>query len=253
LLVEVTTMNMKNRVMLVTGANRGLGRELVAWGLKAGARKVYAGARDPRQLKELADQSQGRVVPLSLDVTREESLAEAARVAQDVTLLFNNAGTLASHGVLSSSADELQRDFATNAFGIVSTTKAFLPALARGAGEGGAAIVNVLSVVSLSSMPALGGYSASKAAAYSLTQALRTELAQKGVKVHGVFAGAIDTDMTRGMEMPKASAADVAAAIFKGVEAGLEDIFPDAMSEGLFATWRRDPKELERQFASMSG
>lgn len=246
-------MNMKNRVMLVTGANRGLGRELVAWGLKEGARKVYAGARDPEQLKDLADQSQGRVVPVPLDVTREESLAEAARVASDVTLLFNNAGTLASHGVLTSRAEELQRDFATNAFGIVSATKAFLPALVRGAKEGGAAVVNVLSVVSLANMPALGGYSASKAAAYSLTQSLRSELAPQGVKVHGVFAGAIDTDMTRGMDMPKARAADVAAAIFRGVEAGVEDIFPDAMAEGLFATWRRDPKELERQLASMSG
>jgi NAD(P)-dependent dehydrogenase (short-subunit alcohol dehydrogenase family) len=246
-------MNMNDRVMLVTGANRGLGRELVAFGLKSGARKVYAAARDPRPLAELAKESQGRVVPVALDVTREDSLAVAAEVASDVTLLFNNAGTLASHGVLSSSAEELQRDFATNAFGIVATTKAFLPALARGASEGGAAIVNILSVVALSNMPALGGYSASKAAAYSLTQALRSELSRQGVKVHGVFAGAIDTDMTRGMEMPKASAADVAAAIFRGVEAGLEDIVPDAMSEGLFATWRRDPKELERQLASMSG
>jgi short-subunit dehydrogenase len=155
--------------------------------------------------------------------------------------------------VLSSSAQALQQDFATNFFGVVAATKAFLPALERGGRAGRAAIVNILSVVSLSNMPALGGYSASKAAAHSLTQALRSELASRNVEVHGVFAGAIDTDMTRGMSMPKTSPADVARAVVRGVEAGEEDIFPDAMAEGAFATWRRDPKELERQLASMSG
>jgi NAD(P)-dependent dehydrogenase (short-subunit alcohol dehydrogenase family) len=249
----VKIMNIENEVMLVTGANRGLGRELVLAGLKAGAARVYAGARDPEQLQPLVRGSEGRVVPLRIDVTDAESLEAAAQLAPDVSLLFNNAGVVASHGVLSSSPRALEQDFATNFFGVVNTTRAFLPALERAAARRRAAIVNILSVVSLSNMPGLGGYSASKAAAFSLTQALRSDLAARGVSVHGVFAGAIDTDMTRGMEMPKASPADVARAIVRGVEANTDDIFPDAMAEGVFETWRRDPKQLEQQMASMSG
>lgn len=246
-------MNIQNAVVLVTGANRGLGRELVRASLNAGARKVYAGARDPQQLAALVRESEGRVVPVAIDVTNEASIAAAAEIATDVTLLFNNAGVVASHQVLSSSLQALQQDFATNVLGVVSTTKAFLPALERSARQGSAAVVNILSVVSLSSMPALGGYSASKAAAHSVTQALRSELSARQVKVHGVFAGAIDTDMTRDMtNMPKASPVDVASAIVQAVQAGVEDIFPDAMSAGAFETWRRDPKELERQLASLT-
>jgi NAD(P)-dependent dehydrogenase (short-subunit alcohol dehydrogenase family) len=246
-------MHIENAVVLVTGANRGLGRELVRACLRAGARKVYAAARDPRQLEALVRESEGRAVPLAIDVTDEATLAAAAAVAADVTLLFNNAGVVASHQVLSSSLQALQQDFATNVFGVVSTTKAFLPALEASARTAPAAVVNILSVVSLSSMPALGGYSASKAAAHSVTQALRSELAARHVNVHGVFAGAIDTDMTRDMtNMPKASPVDVARAIVQAVQDGVEDIFPDAMSAGAFETWRRDPKELERQLASLS-
>ncbi len=246
-------MHIANEVVLVTGANRGLGRALVLASLQAGASKVYAGAREPEQLAALVREGGGRVVPLALDVTREGSLAAAAELATDVTLLVNNAGVLASFQVLSSSVQALQQDFATNFFGVLATTKAFLPALERGGERGGAAIVNILSVVSLSNMPALGGYSASKAAAHSITQALRGELVGRRVQVHGVFAGAIDTDMTRNMSMAKASPADVARAIVAAVEAGTEDIFPDPISEGMFATWRRDPKELERQLAGLSG
>lgn len=245
-------MNIRNEVVLVTGANRGLGLELVRASLRAGAKKVYAGARRPEQLAELVREGEGRVVPVALDVTREESLRAAAAAAPDLTLLFNNAGVVASQGVLSSSEQALQQDFATNVFGLVASTKAFLPALERAGALRGAAVVNILSVVSLASMPALGGYSASKAAAHSVTQALRSELASRRVKVHGVFAGAIDTDMTREMTMPKTSPMEVARAIVEAVQADLEDIFPDVMSEGAFATWRSDPKELERQLASLS-
>ncbi len=243
-------MNIENEVLLVTGANRGLGRELVVAGLEAGARRVYAGARDPAQLEPLVRAAAGRVVPLRIDVTRDDSLAAAAALAPDVSVLINNAGVLASYGVLSSTPHALQQDFATNFFGVVAATRAFLPALERARR---AAIVNVLSVVSLANLPGLGGYSASKAAAHSITQALRHDLAPRGISVHGVFAGAIDTDMVRGMEMPKANPADVARAILRGVAAGAEDIFPDAMSEGISATWRGDPKQLERQMASMGG
>jgi NAD(P)-dependent dehydrogenase (short-subunit alcohol dehydrogenase family) len=244
-------MTLKNAAVLVTGSNRGLGRALVEASLHAGARRVYAAARDPQQLASLVAGASGRVVPLALDITSETSLAAAASQALDVSVLINNAGVVASHGVLTSSVEGLTLDFATNVFGTLAATKAFLPALQRAAAQGRAAVVNVLSVVSLANMPALGGYSASKAAAASITEALRSDLAKSNISVHGVFAGAIDTDMTRDLQMPKARPEDVARAIIEGVENGIDDIFPDTMSQGAFATWRSDPKELARQLASL--
>jgi NAD(P)-dependent dehydrogenase (short-subunit alcohol dehydrogenase family) len=246
-------MKLKDQVVLVTGSNRGLGRALVDVALKAGARRVYAAARDPHQLRELAAREPTHVVPLALDITSEASLAAAAAQAPDLTVLFNNAGVLASYNLLTSTAADISRDFATNCFGTLAATKAFLPALQRAGAAGGAAVVNILSVVSLSNMPALGAYSASKAAAFSITQALRHDLTKLGIGVHAVFAGAIDTDMVRAMTMTKTSPADVAHAVVAAVEQGMEDIFPDPLSQGAFATWRRDPKELERQLASLSG
>jgi NAD(P)-dependent dehydrogenase (short-subunit alcohol dehydrogenase family) len=246
-------MKLKDQVVLVTGANRGLGRALVDAALKAGARRVYAAAREPEQLRELAAREPARVVPLALDITSAASLAAAAEQAPDVGVLFNNAGVLSSYNLLTSNADAISQDFATNCFGTLAATKAFLPALRRAGASGGAAVVNVLSLVSLSNMPALGAYSASKAAAFSITQALRYDLTKLGISVHGVFAGAIDTDMVKDMPITKTSPADVASAVIAGLEQGTEDIFPDPMSQGAFATWRRDPKELERQLASMSG
>ena len=246
-------MNLKDKVVLVTGANRGLGRALVLASLEAGARRVYAGARDPKQLQGVFDQARERVTPLSLDITSAASLEAAARQAEDVAVLFNNAGVLASYNLLTSKTEDIAQDFATNFFGTLAASKAFLPALQRAGSVGRAALVNVLSVVSLSNMPALGAYSASKAAAYSITQALRWDLAKLNIGVHAVFAGAIDTDMVRAMDMPKTSPGQVAQAIVAGLEKDVEDIFPDPMSESLFAIWRRDPKELERQLASMSG
>lgn len=245
-------MKIKDSIVLVTGANRGLGRALVEAALAAGARRVYAAARDPKSLTELTARAEGRVVPLQVDVTDTASLARAAEQAKDVSLLINNAGVLASFGLLTSEPSAIAKDFAINFYGLLDATKAFLPALERSA-KSGAAVVNLLSVVSLANMPALGGYSASKAAASSVTQALRLDLGKRGIAVHGVFAGAIDTDMTKGMEMAKASPADVARGILDGIEQGQDDIFPDVMSQQLATVWRQDPKQLERQLAAMSG
>jgi NAD(P)-dependent dehydrogenase (short-subunit alcohol dehydrogenase family) len=246
-------MKIKDAVVLVTGSNRGLGLALARASLAAGARRVYAGARDPSSLANLLREGGDRVTPLSLDIGDERSLANAARQAPDVTLLLNNAGVLASYGLLNSTPQQIAQDFAVNCFALLATCKAFLPALERAAVSGGGALVNVLSVVSLASMPGLGGYSASKAAAYSLTQALRGDLAKKQIRVHAALPGAIDTDMVRAMDMAKASPESVAQGILAGVEQDQEDIFPDPMSRELFAIWRADPKQLERQLAQMSG
>jgi NAD(P)-dependent dehydrogenase (short-subunit alcohol dehydrogenase family) len=250
-LFEMKPMKLENSVVLVTGANRGLGSALVTASLAAGARRIYAGARDPKQLAAVLSQAPDRIVPLSIDITDADSLSAAAASAPDVSVLFNNAGVLASYNLLNSSSAAIAQDFATNFFGTLAASKAFLPALTRAGAAGQAALVNVLSVVSLANMPAIGAYSASKAAAASLTQALRSDLAKLGISVHGVFAGAIDTDMVRAMQMVKTSPADVAQAIIEGVEQGREDIFPDPASRGAFATWRSDPKQLERQLASL--
>jgi short-subunit dehydrogenase len=192
-------------------------------------------------------------VPLALDITDSRSLVAAAAAAPDVAVLFNNAGILASQNVLTSTPEQIAQEFRTNFFGLIAATKAFLPALERAGAANGAALVNVLSAASLANVPSLGAYSASKAAAFSITQALRGDLAKRRIAVHAVFAGPIDTDMVSAMDMPKTSPEQVAKAIVDGVELDLEDISPDPFSEGVLATWRRDPKGLERQFASTMG
>ncbi|HEX6239480.1 MAG TPA: SDR family NAD(P)-dependent oxidoreductase [Polyangiales bacterium] len=246
-------MKIENSTALVTGANRGLGRALVQALLKGGARRVYAAARNPATLDGLARDAAERVVPLAIDVTDQASLLAAAQRAPDVDLLINNAGVLASFDLLESSADALATDFKTNTFGMLAVIKAFLPALERAAarGPGRAAVVSVLSVVSLASMPVLGGYSASKAAAFSFTQGLRPGLMRRGIALHAALPGAIDTDMVRMFEMPKTSPEQVAQGILAGVSRGLAEFGPDPMSDQLFAAWRTDPLAVAQQLASM--
>jgi NAD(P)-dependent dehydrogenase (short-subunit alcohol dehydrogenase family) len=242
-------MKIANATVLVTGANRGLGRALVTASLAAGARKVYAGARDAHQLDALVATAPDRIVPLALDITRGDSLAAAAARATDLDILINNAGVLAGFSVLTTSPDDLARDFAVNLFGTLAATRAFLPALERASD---AALINILSIASFASMPAIGGYAAAKAASYSVTQALRNDLAAKHIAVHAVFPGPIDTDMVRDMPMAKTSPADVARTILDEAARGVDEIFPDPMARELIAIWRREPRALERQFVAMS-
>ncbi|MEJ7597930.1 MAG: SDR family NAD(P)-dependent oxidoreductase [Kofleriaceae bacterium] len=181
-------MQLSQTTVLVTGSNRGLGRALVQAFLAAGARRVYAGARDPVQLASIASD---RLIPIALDITNQRSLATAAERIPELDILVNNAGVLASYNVLVSTPAQIAEDFAINFYGTLAATRAFLPALERTSTTRPAALVNILSVVSLASMPSLGGYSAAKAAAYSATQALRGELAAKQISVHAVFPGAM--------------------------------------------------------------
>lgn len=238
-------MKIEGCLALVTGANRGLGRAVVAALIEAGAARVYAAARDPGRLTGLGP----RVVPVALDTTKPEQVAAAARQAPDVTLLVNNAGSLRSHDVLAASEAELEADFRTNVHGTLAVIKAFLPVLERA--RDGATIVNVLSLTSLASFPALGGYSASKAAAFSITQALRPALKKRRIDLLAALPGPIDTDMVRDLAMPKTSPADVARGLLAGIARGDEEIFPDPMAEQMGALWNRSPKEYERAFASL--
>jgi NAD(P)-dependent dehydrogenase (short-subunit alcohol dehydrogenase family) len=243
---EKIDMNVKQSVALVTGANRGIGRALVDALLSANAAKVYATARSLQKLN--GSGGDGRVVPLPIDVTDKQSIAAVAEQASDVTLLINNAGVLDFGSVLDAPRQAFERNFDTNFYGVLAMSRAFAPVIER---NGGGAIVNILTLVALASMPGLGVYNASKAATWSLTQSLRAGLAGRNIAVYGVFPGAVDTDMLAGVEMPKTSPADVAKAIVAGVSNGVEDIFPDPMSSSLYDAWRKDHKAVEKQFAAM--
>jgi len=233
-------MTIADKAVLVTGANRGIGQALVEEALKIGAKRVYAGTRQP--LAHL----DGRVTPVILDVTNAAQIQGAVERVESLDILVNNAG-LALFDDLSDRA-ALERHLAVNLFGTYGVTQAFLPLLTRSRG----AIVNVLSVAALATLPIVPAYSISKAAAFSLSQSLRALLAGRGVRVHAVLAGPVDTDMSRGFEVPKASPESVARAIFDGVEKGEEDIFPDPMSESMAESWRSGAaKALERQFAAL--
>jgi NAD(P)-dependent dehydrogenase (short-subunit alcohol dehydrogenase family) len=240
-------MQVNGTVALVTGANRGIGRALVTALLAGGAEKVYAAARRVEAVADLADTDR-RVVPVQLDLTDLDQVARAAAVAGDATLLINNGGSLNFADPLSGDLAAIDTDLRTNFIGTLAMSRAFVPVLE---GNGGGAIVNLLSLVVFGPVPAMGGYSASKAAAASVTQALRAQLVDKKISVHGVFPGAVDTDMIKDFPIPKTSPADVAAAILDGVEAGEENIFPDPMAQQGHRAWREDPAAFERQMGSM--
>lgn len=228
------------KAVLVTGANRGLGQALVGEALRRGAKRVYAGTRQP-----LAH-SDGRVTPLTLDVTNAAQTQAAVERVVSLDLLINNAG-LAFYDDLSDRA-ALEQHLAVNLFGTYGVTQAFLPLLTRSRG----AIVNVLSDSAVAAMPLIPAYSISKAAAFSLSQSLRALLAGRGVRVHAVLGGPMDTDMSRGLDISKASPESVARAIFDGVEKGEEEIFPDPVSESMAESWRNGAaKAFERQLAAL--
>jgi NAD(P)-dependent dehydrogenase (short-subunit alcohol dehydrogenase family) len=239
-------MKIEGSVVLVTGANRGIGRSFVHALVAAGAKKVYAAARSVDSLEELT--TDGRVVAVKLDVTNEDDVRAAAAKASDVTLLVNNAGVLDFGSVLEASPQAFERNFATNFYGVLATSRAFAPIVEK---NGGGAIVNMHTLLAMASMPGFGVYNASKAAAWSLTQSMRAGLAGRGVAVHGVFPGPVDTDMLKGVPVAKASADDVAQAVVQGILRGDEDIFPDPMSASLYQAWRKDHKAVEKQFAAM--
>jgi len=214
-------MDIQDSVALVTGANRGLGKAFVQALLKAGAKKVYAGARNPGSVAP-AD----GVIPLRLDVTRKEDIDAAAEQCRDVTLLINNAGIQAGSSSLLNldSINEARLEFETNFFGPLAMSQAFAPILAA---NGGGAIVNILSALSWISMPGAGTYSASKSAAWSLTNGLRHELRHQGTQVVSLHVAFMDTDMTRGMEVPKADPQVVVQHVLAGIQRGDVEVLGD--------------------------
>lgn len=240
-------MKIRNSTALVTGGNRGIGRAFVEELLERGARRIYATARSESAVDSVVSLDPTRVVPVELDVRSVKDARAAAARAGDVDLLINNAAVATLASVTDTSIDLARSTMETNFFGILNVTSEFLPVLQRNHGS----IVNMLTVVALASIPALAAYNASKAAGWSLTQSLRADLVKRGITVHGVFPGPVDTDMVREIEIPKTPAIDVVRAVLDGVEREEEDIFPDPMSQQTYAAWRRDHKAVERQFAAM--
>ena len=232
-------MDIMNKTVLITGANRGIGRALVDEALRRGARRVFAGSRGPM------DHPDARVTPLTLDVTNDTQVRQAVEAVDSLDVLINNAG-IALYDDLSDPR-VIEQHLRVNVLAMLRMTLAFAPHLKRSKG----AIVNHLSLAAVAPLPIIPSYSISKAAALNMTQSIRALLASGGVTVHGVFLGPVDTDMNRGLDIPKASPASAAAGIFDGLQAGEQDIFPDPASAGIAEGWRRGvAKTLEREFGA---
>jgi NAD(P)-dependent dehydrogenase (short-subunit alcohol dehydrogenase family) len=230
-----------DKTILVTGGNRGIGRALVEEALNRGAKRVYAGTRRPFAHPD------ERVTPLTLEVTDAAQVQQAVHDVGALDVLVNNAG-LGLYDDLSDPA-VIERHLAVNLFGPYRLIQAFLPSLTRSGG----AIVNNLSINAFAPLPLIPAYSLSKAAAFSLTQSLRALLAEQGVRVHAVMTGPVDTDMTEGLDIPKAAPESVARAVFDGLEKDEDEIFPDVMAEGMAESWNNGAaKALERQYAAIA-
>lgn len=215
-------MKLAHATVLITGANRGLGLAFARAALARGARKVYAGARDP------ASVTLAGVVPIRLDVTKPEQIAAAARELGDVTLLVNNAGIAALGGFLAEdSLESAQRHLDTNFFGPLRMTRAFAPVLAK---NGGGAILNVLSIGSWINGPMLGSYAMSKSAAWAMTNGTRIELAAQQTQVLALHAGFIDTDLTAGLNAPKSAPDDIVRITYDALEAGASEVLADELT-----------------------
>ena len=246
-------MKIENAIALVTGANRGIGRAMVASLVKKGARKVYAGVRDIDALlrhdPDFLENFNGQVELVSLDITKKNQLDLAVEKAHDTNLLINNAGVANYSGLIA--ADDLaqaRQEMEVNYFATLAMIRAFNPVLNN---NGGGTIVNILSVASLVNFPILGSYSASKAALYSLTQGVRAELSAQGITVIGVFPGPIDTDMAKGIDMEKASPEEIASGTLNAIENSQEDVFIDPMAVQFHKDYLSDPKTVERQVGEM--
>ncbi len=239
-------MKISGAIALVTGANRGLGLYFVEALAEFGAARIYATARNIDTLAPLVEKYQDRLEPLSLDVTEQAQVEAAAKTAADTTLLLNNAGALDQRGLMEAAdLSGFQQEMAVNVFGLARMCRAFAPIIAA---NGGGAIANMLSVVSLTNFPPFGTYAATKAAAMSLTECLRFEMRDKGVEVFGVYAGLMDTDMTDNIVADKSSPGEVARNTMLGMEAGDVNIDADDRAKAVRPGLRNDPEGFTKEY-----
>jgi NAD(P)-dependent dehydrogenase (short-subunit alcohol dehydrogenase family) len=242
-------MNIQGSVAFVTGANRGIGKAYVEALVQAGARRIYATARTIETLSDVVAIAPDRIIPIALDVTNPDQVQAVAQAAQDVTVLINNAGVLGAGGLFTAnSVETAQWEMTTNYFGTLYMIRAFAPILKQ---NGGGTIVNLLSIASVVNVPVFNSYSASKAALYSLTQGVRAELAAQRTQVIGVFPGPVDTAMSEGVPLDKIAPIKVAKATLQGIEQDIEEVYPDPVSQNVFANLQVPLKEVEKQFAGM--
>ena len=238
-------MKINGKTALVTGANRGIGFAIVNALLENGVKKIYAAARDISKLPDFGD---ARVVPLQLDINDVEQIDQAVKSASDVDLLINNAGVAAFTSLLTGPRDALLQDMRTNYVGTLDMIRSFVPVLEN---RKGGAIVNVASIAAFVNFPILGGYSASKAALFSMSQGIRIELANKGIAVHTVNPGPIDTELAKEFPAEKASPQETAERIIQGIENDVADIFPDDGGRQMFDVWNNNYRDLEAMVNEM--
>ena len=233
-------------VALVTGANRGIGAAFVQGLLDAGARRVYAAARNPQTLATLA-QRDSRVIPIALDITDDRSVQEAAAQLIDIDLLVNNAGVaLGARLIGAADLSAARQEMEVNYFGLLRMCRAFAPILAA---NGGGTLINVLSILARVASPAAGSYSASKASALSLTQTVRAELQAQGTRVIGVLPGYVDTAMATRVTAPKIQPSDVVRATLGALQTDQDEVYPGEAATQIAALLLQNPKAVERQFA----
>lgn len=236
---------LKEKVILITGANRGIGKSLVKASLEKGTRKIYATARDVSKLPNFGDE---RVIPLELDITDKAQILKVVEKARDVEILINNAGSFNPGTILDGEISGMELDMQTNYYGTINMMRAFSLVLEKNTPS---KIVNIVSIAAYSPLPSIAGYAASKSALFSATLSVRIELAKKGITVHAVNPGAIDTDMNKGSNWDMPAPDGVAKIILDKVEAGELDIVPDEMGLGMFNAWKEEPSKLAEIFSNM--
>jgi len=247
-------MDIQGSTVLVSGANRGLGKSLVLDAIARGVRRVYATARNIEALDSIVEMNPERIIPMVLDIDKPDTVMAAANLAKDVNVLVNSAGILSVGHVIDADSRDVEAMMETNYLGTLRVVRAFIPIIER---NGGGTIVNILTVAALGTVPAVAAYCASKMALRSATHAIRQDLAERRIKVHGVYPGPIETAMWNHIldaeagasQFPATSPAEVAHQIFNGVEAGIEEIFPDTLSAEIRNSWTSDPQAVEQLLA----
>lgn len=244
------TFSVEGKSVLVTGANRGIGKGFVKVLLAEGAEKIYAAARDLGNLKEVIALNPEVILPVQLDVTKIEQVKALAKSIDSLDILVNNAGI--ATGVYTTglnAVDIARQEMEVNLFGPMAITQVLLPRL-RASNE--AAIINISSIAGISNFPSLGPYSTTKAALHSFTQGLRADLRDSNIQVLGVYPGPTDTRLAEGVDMPKPSPDQVAVATLDSLSKGVNDVFPDEFSNHMYSTFLAHPQKLEEAFAEMT-
>ena len=243
-------MKIQDSVVLITGANRGIGASYASAFLKAEAKKIYLGVRNPDSVADAVSQAPDKMIPLKLDVTSDADIQNAVQEAGDVNILVNNAGILFFDDLSTPEImDNARKQMDVNFFAPLALTQAFAPILKN---NGGGALVTVSSIVGHVSMPGITTYCASKYAVQSLILNARAQLSAQGTQVIGVYPGPIETDMAADLEMDKFPASLVADETLKAIEDGTEDVFPDAFAQQTYAAFRADPKAVEENMKQMA-